>query len=92
MKEEVERLRLQQLRSPSLISDGEFHEDEEILEEGEKDKEKALIERENYIIQKEKEKDEAVMEKEREIAVLREQLRCQQLLSEKTRYVCFLKI
>ncbi|XP_071551668.1 kinesin-like protein KIF14 [Panulirus ornatus] len=84
LKEEVERLRLQQLRSPSLISEAEFLEDEEILEEGENNKEKALIERENAIIQKEKEKDEAVMEKEREIAVLREQLRCHQLLSEKT--------
>ncbi|XP_045612556.2 LOW QUALITY PROTEIN: kinesin-like protein KIF14 [Procambarus clarkii] len=93
LKDEVERLRLQQLRrSSSQLFDGEVMGDEEISDQegGTDDKEKDLLERENAVNQKEMESNQAIQEKEEEIAGLREQLRCTQLhcqhvLSEKNR-------
>ncbi|XP_066947752.1 LOW QUALITY PROTEIN: kinesin-like protein KIF14 [Macrobrachium rosenbergii] len=89
LKEEVERLRRQQLlKSPSMLFDSELVEcgNKSETEEGvDEEKEKALLEKENKIREKEQEKNQAIKEKEAEIALLREQLRSQQLLSERNR-------
>ncbi|XP_064122517.1 kinesin-like protein KIF14 [Macrobrachium nipponense] len=89
LKEEVERLRRQQLlKSPSMLFDSELVEcgNKSETDDGvDEEKEKALLEKENKIREKEQEKNQAIKEKEAEIALLREQLRSQQLLSERNR-------
>ncbi|XP_068210023.1 kinesin-like protein KIF14 isoform X2 [Palaemon carinicauda] len=89
LKEEVERLRRQQLlKSPSMLFSSDSmecddkHEVDEVVDD---EKEKALLEKENEIKEKEQEKNQAIKEKETEIALLREQLRSQQILSERNR-------
>ena len=78
------------MKGPSALFDLEsidVEEKEESEEGADEEREKVLLEKENAIKQKELEKNQAIKEKEAEIALLREQLRSQQLLSERNRFV-----
>lgn len=88
LKKEVERLRLQQFaKVSSLLFDGEEELGEEHTHNRSDDgyKEKMLTDKEKDILEKEKEMNEIIEAKEKEIMLLREQLRCQQVLNEKTK-------
>ncbi|MPC61664.1 Kinesin-related protein 1 [Portunus trituberculatus] len=52
-------------------------------EEGDRDK--ILMEKERHILEREKEMNQLIEAKEREILLLREQVRCHQVLNEKTK-------
>ncbi|XP_047494563.1 kinesin-like protein KIF14 [Penaeus chinensis] len=88
LKEEVERLRRQQLvKSPTLLFEGEVTNESDKGEDLEDEKER---ERELALLEVEKEKDRAIKEKEEIISTLKEQLQLQyqlqqQQLTEKTR-------
>ncbi|XP_063880218.1 kinesin-like protein KIF14 isoform X1 [Scylla paramamosain] len=87
LKKEVERLRLQQLaKVSSLLLTGEDEPGEEQnhnTEDGDRDK--ILMEKERHILEREKEMNQLIEAKEREILLLREQVRCHQVLNEKTK-------
>ncbi|XP_042870598.1 kinesin-like protein KIF14 isoform X2 [Penaeus japonicus] len=88
LKEEVERLRRQQLvKSPTFLFEGEITNESDKGEDLDDEKER---ERELALLEVEKEKDRAIKEKEDIISSLKEQLQLQhqlqqQQLSEKTR-------
>lgn len=89
LKKEVERLRLQQLAKVSpllLLGDDEPGEEQNHNSE-DGDRDKILMEKERDILEREKEMNQLIESKEREILLLREQVRCQQVLNEKTKWV-----
>lgn len=87
LKKEVERLRLQQFgKVSSLLFEGEEGPGEEHLHnQSDGDNKKMLTEKEKDVLEKEREMNEIIDAKENEIMLLREQLKCQQVLNEKTK-------
>ncbi|KAK3851338.1 hypothetical protein Pcinc_042000 [Petrolisthes cinctipes] len=89
LKEEVERLRLQQLqKSPSMLFDGEDSPDEDLHNQssGDSDKDReALTIKENAMIEKEKEMNRIIKEREEEISALQDQLRYHKLLNDRSK-------
>ncbi|XP_045109557.1 kinesin-like protein KIF14 isoform X2 [Portunus trituberculatus] len=87
LKKEVERLRLQQLAkvSPLLLMGEDELVEEQNHNSEEGDRDKILMEKERHILEREKEMNQLIEAKEREILLLREQVRCHQVLNEKTK-------
>ncbi|KAK4298081.1 hypothetical protein Pmani_029555 [Petrolisthes manimaculis] len=89
LKEEVERLRLQQLqKSPSMLFDGDDFPDEDLHNQssGDNDKDRAALTiKENAMIEKEKEMNRIIKEREEEISTLQDQLRYHKLLNDRSK-------
>ena len=84
----MERLRLQQLaKLPSLLFNEEDDPGEEQSHDKSKggEKDKIIMEKEKHILEREKEMNQLIETKEKEIMLLREQVRCQQLINERTK-------